>query len=153
MIEIEFDGQQVLSALNRLIQAGADLKPAYQDIGEYLVRSTKQRAGTGVGPDGTPWAALSPATIKRKKHGKPLVGESKRLLSEIHYLVTNDGVEVGSPMEYAATMQFGAAKHSFTGGRTPWGDIPAREFLGLSAEDEMAVLDILQEHLEMASAG
>jgi hypothetical protein len=47
MITIEFDGARVLSALNRLLQAVADPKPAYRDIGEYLVRSTKQRGGAG----------------------------------------------------------------------------------------------------------
>ncbi|WP_275100140.1 phage virion morphogenesis protein [Sedimenticola hydrogenitrophicus] len=153
MITIEFEAQPVLTALSRLLQAGADLKPAYQDIGEYLVRSTKQRGADGLAPDGTAWAPLSPVTIERKGHDTPLVGESKRLLSEIHYQITADGVEVGSALEYAGTMHFGAAKHSFAGGQTPWGDIPAREIVGLSEDDGAAVLDILQEHLEAAVGG
>jgi phage gpG-like protein len=99
MITIEYDDSRVMATLDRLLQAVADPKPAYRDIGEYLVRSTKQRGGAGTAPDGTPWAALSPITIERKGNATPLVGESKRLLSEIHYRVTNDGVEVGSPME------------------------------------------------------
>jgi hypothetical protein len=56
-----------------------------------------------------------------------------------------------SPREDAPTHQFGAKKHSFTGGKTPWGDIPARPFLGLSAADRVEVLAILQEHLERAA--
>lgn len=153
MIQIEIDDSDVLAALNGLLAAGKDLTPAYQDIGEYLVQSTKNRFAAGEAPDGTPWAPLSPVTVARKGHSRPLIGESRRLGTEISYLVLGDGVEVGSPMEYAATQQLGAKKGSFTGGRAPWGDIPARPFLGLSEDDKAAVLDILQEHLEGGLGG
>jgi phage gpG-like protein len=85
---------------------------------------------------------------------KPLIGESKRLGDEIHYAASDSGVEVGSPMEYAAVQQFGAGKGEF--GRTkrgapiPWGDIPARPFLGLSDVDKLMVMDILNDHLAAA---
>ncbi|MGZ8246136.1 phage virion morphogenesis protein [Methylomagnum sp.] len=29
----------------------------------------------------------------------------------------------------------------------PWGDIPAREMLGLSSEDQAAILGIVEDHL------
>jgi len=54
----------------------------------------------------------------------------------------------------AATQQFGAAKGAF--GRTkfngpiPWGNIPARPFLGISEEDESNLVDMLREYLEEA---
>jgi phage virion morphogenesis protein len=150
MITVEIDDREVLAALQRLVATGADLTPVYYDIGEYLVTSTKDRFAAGVAPDGTPWAPLSPVTVARKGHGKPLIGESRRLGTEIHYLVLGDGVEVGSSLEYAGTQQLGAKAKSFTGGKSPWGDIPARPFLGLSEDDQAAVLDILQEHLELA---
>lgn len=150
MIKIEIDDREVLAALQRLAAAGSDLTPVYQDIGEYLVDATKRRFAAGEAPDGTPWAPLSPVTVARKGHNKPLIGESGRLGTEIHYLVLGDGVEVGSSLEYAGTQQLGAKAKSFTGGKSPWGDIPARPFLGLSAEDKSNVLDILQEHLEGA---
>jgi len=150
MIKIDIDDRDVLASLNHLLSAGADLKPAYQDIGEYLIDSTKRRFAAGEAPDGSPWAELSPVTIERKGHAKPLIGESRRLGVEISYLVLDDGVEIGSPMEYAGVQQFGAKARSFSGGKSPWGDIPARPFLGLSGDDKTAVLDILQEHLEQA---
>jgi phage gpG-like protein len=61
------------------------------------------------------------------------------------------GVEVGSSLEYAAVQQFGARQGQL--GRTrrgapiPWGDIPPRPFLGLSAADRQEILGILAEHL------
>jgi phage virion morphogenesis protein len=173
MIQVEIDDKQVMAALNRLLETGADMTPAMRDIGEYLVTSTRQRFQDGVAPDGTPWAPNSATTFdlligglgksnfgksgRLNKRGagrvagkKPLIGETKQLSTKIFPRATAHSVEVGSPLEYAATQQFGAKKHSFTGGKTPWGDIPARPFLGLSDDDQRAVLDILQEHLEGA---
>ena len=107
---------------------------------------------------------------------KPLIGETHRLSSEISAQAGRDRVEVGSPMVYAAVQQFGAKmgefgrysqvsrwrkyekgdfrKHAGTvkGFPIPWGDIPARPFLGLSNGDVDQVLTIVHEHL-MAAAG
>ena len=61
----------------------------------------------------------------------------------------------GSPMVYAAAMQFGAAQGAF--GRTrrngpiPWGNIPARPFLGISADDETNILGALAGWIERAA--
>lgn len=169
MIEVDIDDRQVLEALERLQRSGADMKPAMQDIGEYLVVSTRERFEAGEAPDGTPWApntetaylgylgAFKNSTRKdgrlnargtdRAVGKKPLIGESRQLSTKIHARATAYSVEVGSPMEYAGVHQFGAKKGSFTGGRTPWGDIPARPFLGLSGDDRRELLEILQEHL------
>jgi len=43
--------------------------------------------------------------------------------------------------------QFGGTRSAFP---NLWGDIPARPFLGISAEDEVAVLDIIDEWLTQA---
>ena len=60
---------------------------------------------------------------------------------------------VGSSLEYAAVQQFGARRGEF--GRTrrgapiPWGDIPARPFLGVSRVDRVEILDILAGYLAL----
>lgn len=79
---------------------------------------------------------------------RPLVGESKRLSREIVYQVGPGQVEIGSAMIQAAVMQFGARARSFTGGRNPWGDIPARPFIGASDADIEALGRILSDHLD-----
>lgn len=177
MITIEVDDRRVLDVLNGLIARLNDLTPAMQTIGEYLVGSTKRRFTTSMGPDGIRWAPNSQVTYLRmieKAHGvtlksgqinakgagmaiakKPLIGETHRLSSEISARASRDSVEVGSPMVYAATQQFGAAKGAFgrdrRGHPIPWGTIPPRPFIGLSATDADQVLTIVGEHLAAAA--
>ena len=61
-------------------------------------------------------------------------------------------VGVPSPAStYAGTHQFGAKKGQYgstsRGQPIPWGDIPAREFLGLSDDDESEIVDIVSGYL------
>jgi phage virion morphogenesis protein len=176
MINIQYDDKQVMGAMQRLMQASSRMRPAFQSIGEYLVLSIKRRFQTSTAPDGTVWAANSEATMmamlhKRgglsKKTGKitkrgqglasakkPLIGESQQLSTKIHYVADDQSVQVGSARTYAAVQQFGAKRGEFgrskRGSPIPWGDIPARPFLGVSTEDKLAILDILEEHIEAA---
>lgn len=173
-ITLELDQRPVADALRGLMQHLDDLTPAMQDIGEYLTVSTKQRFQAGVAPSGAKWAPNTPLTLSRKKGSKPLIGETKRLSTEILSHADRDAVEVGSNLVYAAIQQFGAkmgqfGRYSQLSRRTayaptdfrhhagtqkgfpiPWGNIPARPFLGLSDDDVTAVLDIVQEHIDLA---
>ncbi|HHN75459.1 MAG TPA: phage virion morphogenesis protein [Acidobacteria bacterium] len=157
MITIEIDDHEIQAALRRLQRQIGDLTPAMQEIGEYLVQSTKDRFARAEDPEGNPWPALSPVTIERKGHDKPLVGESKRLSSEIFVRPDRDSVEVGSALEYAAVQQFGARKGEFGTDRhgrpIPWGDISKRPFIGLSNDDRAEILDIIEEYLARAIGG
>lgn len=132
--------------LGALAAAGRDLTPLMRSIGEYLVRVTRDRFADERAPDGTPWQPLSETTRRRKRRNKDrILTESGALGMQIVYRAGPTEVLVGSPLVYAATHQFGAKKGAF--GRTsrgspiPWGDIPARPFLGLSDadRDEIAV--------------
>lgn len=158
-IRIEIDDDAARAALERLAELGGNLRPAMEDIGELLIVRTRERFAASTGPDGTPWAPKSPVTLERYRARrvnapKPLIGESRRLSSEIHKRVGDNEVSVGSALIYAAVQQLGAARGAF--GRTargapiPWGRIPARPFLGLSTQDRADIVDILVEHLEGA---
>jgi len=171
MIRIEIKDDVVQAALNALIDAGSDLEPALRDIGEYLTKSTKERFIEGKAPDGTAWAPNTDLTLSRKKGDKPLIGESKRLSNELAYDLLGDGLEFGSSLEYAAVQQFGAKMGEFgrysqvarynkydekdfrryagtkKGFPLPWGDIPARPYLGISDDDRINIVAILMEHL------
>jgi phage gpG-like protein len=175
MIQVEIDDRELRAALGELLRRVQDPTPALRDIGEYLVASTRRRFAAGRAPDGTPWAPNSPVTVMqylarfdssfRRRGGgltkagaaraaakRPLIGETRRLSSEIAYRLIPGGVAVGSSLEYAAVQQFGARRGEF--GRTrrgapiPWGDIPARPFLGVSRVDRVAILDILAGYLD-----
>lgn len=166
MITISVDDRNVLAALNDMIGKVSDISPALQDIGEHLAETTKRRFDTSTAPDGSKWEPNTQTTIlnylggtkgnytkagKLSKKGservmgkKPLIGESRSLMSTINYLVSGNSVEIGSPMIYSAMQQFGGSKTEFP---NLWADIPARPFLGLSDDDRTNILDILAEYL------
>ena len=159
MFKQVFNNQPIVQALRGLQGQLVEMKPVFDDMGEALLRSHKDRFKTGTAPDGTAWAPKKPATIERyRREGdgeltRPLIGPSRRLGNEIHYLSTHLGLEIGSNLEYAGTMQTGAAKGAFGsdmhGRPIPWGFIPARVWLGLSDQDERNMLDIVDEHLHL----
>lgn len=157
MIRLVFNTDELIAHLGRAEQALGDLTPVHQDIGEFMVEATKKRFLTSTAPDGTQWRPKSSATIARYKakgdgnKTKPLIGPSGRLGKEITPLATRAQVEIGSSLEYSGVMQGGAARGAFgttkRGSPIPFGDIPARVFLGISDTEERSILDIVDEHL------
>lgn len=162
MIRIIFNGTPIVEALRSAQERLADMTPVHQDIGEYMIESTKGRFRAGIAPDGSTWAPKSAATIARYRRlgdgnlTKPLLGPSGRLSNEIVMAAGRSEVEIGSNLEYSGVMQTGAGKGQFgrtrRGGPIPWGNIPARVWLGLSDVDERNILDIVDEHLGDAIA-
>lgn len=158
MFRVEFKFEGIAAALRRASQSLSDMTPIHEDIGEYMVEATKERFKKGVDPSGNAWTPKKQATRDRYKargdgdRPDPLIGPSKRLSTEIQRFASRDEVEIGSSLEYSGTMQGGAMKGAFgsdrRGGPLPWGDIPARVWLGISEEDEHNILDIVDEHLE-----
>lgn len=158
MYRVEITGEgEVLGALNRLLAASDNTLPAMQDIGEYLIESTRQRFRDMLGPAGEPWVPNTEVTQDAAEargdryDPRPLFGPTRRLSSEILAFAGNHEVTVGSALIQAAVMHFGAEQGEFgtsaRGGPLPWGDIPARPFIGISRDDETQVLAILGEYL------
>lgn len=171
MIRLEINDTPANAALDELARVLADMTPAMQEIGEFLTTSTKDRFAAGLAPDGTPWAPKSEVTKDAyRRRGdrvddRPLFGPSGMLSQQIFSIATPTSVEVGSPMNYAGVMQMGAAQGAFGAaigkdklGRDhfhhiPWGDIPARPFIGLSESDLTGVQDIVAKYLAAAAQG
>ena len=75
----------------------------------------------------------------------------------INYQVQGeDAVGIGSPMVYAGTFHFGAKSGEFGFGvyasrngsfPIPWGDIPARRFLGMSQAGRDNVVNLVRSYL------
>lgn len=173
-ITIEFDSAPVTAALDRLLAAlgPAGMAPAMKEVGEVLQESTKQRFVTSTAPDGTRWAPNAQATFEsylnrdgknfnkdgrlgvrgaaRAMSKKPLVDTGVLADTIVWQLVDGGaGVEVGTN-RFAGEWDGGAAVHQF-GNRK--GTIPARPILGLSAGDEVEVLDVVERHLLDALEG
>lgn len=154
-VSVDINDQEVVSALQSLQHQIGNTAPVLKQIGELLIDSTRQRFQTTTDPDGNKWDDNSAVTLqryarrfktKRKqriKSKKPGTGETKQLRTQISYNVNGDQLEWGSPLIYAATFNFGAKQYQFGKG-APWGDIPAREFLGLSDTDRSNILDIIR---------
>ena len=154
-IEVTFDDAKVQRALRRLIAAGRDMTPAMRDIGEHLLNTTRERFVDQKAPDGKLWATLSPVTRERKRRNKDKILTLEGYLrGNLAYRAGPDQVEVGSPSIYAGTHQFGAKKGAFgktaRGAPIPWGDIPARPFLGLSDDDQDEIGRIVARYLAEA---
>ena len=167
MIESEFNDAAVRLALGRLEAALTDMTPVYQRLGEMLVQSTQDRMQRGEQPDGTSFAPRSAVTLARYaklglSFGAPL-NQSGKMRGQIAFDAGADYVEVGSNAIQAAVMQFGAAQGEFGAsigkdklGRDhfhtiPWGDIPARPFIGLSDEDQTNIVAEVEKWLERAA--
>ncbi|MDO4706717.1 phage virion morphogenesis protein [Vandammella animalimorsus] len=157
MLTIKYQGQAVQTALGKLIAALDNPQPMLHKIGREMAESTMRRFPAAKAPDGTPWAPkgeLAQRKSPRTKH-KPLQGETLALATGIIHQVRGQTIEIGSAQEYAAVHQFGAAQGSLWQGRdkrgrraqSPWGDIPARPYLGINAGDEQTIIDIVQEYL------
>lgn len=163
-VRLEVENDQITPALAQVAAALGNPLSLFQDLGEYLVKSTTDRFPTGRAPDGSVWAPKSPVTLAaygaRKSNRvdrRPLFGPSGALSSTINYEAFPDRLEWGSPMIYAAVQQLGAAKGAFgqtsRGAPIPWGNIPARPFAGISAEDEVQMIDIVGEWFETSARG
>lgn len=171
---IDINDNKLRAELAALSGRATAVRPMLKLIGEALVESTKRRFADSVGPDGRKWAENSETTkelyankfkASRTKKGrrsaagkkriankKPLIGETRSLSTTITYQVRAGTLSVGSPMEYASTHQFGARRGQFgrsrRGGPIPWGNVPARPFLGISAADRDEILALVREILE-----
>ncbi len=174
MITITVNDAQVQAALARLQQRTSNLAPVMQDIGEYMVEATKQRFAQSKAPDGTPWAPNKPSTLARylgkyggsyKKDGtlskkgaaragskKPLMGESGTLSSAIYSKPGATSVVIGSAQVYSAVQQFGAKQGAFGRNKRnaplPWGDIPARPFMGVNDADARNIVATVGDYLD-----
>lgn len=153
-ITVENNSQTALDALGQLLARASDPEPALLLIGEELVDSTKQRFQDGKDPDGNIWKANTQTTLdfyfqefgtKQARNKKPLTGKSRELQTTITYQLNGSELLVGSPLPYAAMQQFGGT--TAPDSMIPGKEIPARPFLGISADDEATILDIVTEYL------
>lgn len=170
-VTIEYDDQLVRAALNRLLSAGGDLSPVMAEIAGHMEASTRKAFRDERSPDGTKWPALSETTKKRRRKSghTPIrfLEQSGDLASSLQADSDATSAIVGTNLPYATTHQFGASKGEFgsfsviarviRGKHTrlksspkvqvPWGNIPARPFLGVSEKDREQIVDTLNDYL------
>lgn len=146
-IEIQLDASQAQAALHGIgNQLGPDAQALLlKDIGEYLLKATRDRAAGEVSPAGTPWAALSPRYAARKAKQRPGLGllkfDNHMLGDKFSFQVSPGEVLVGTNAPYGARQQFGG------------GGIPARPWLGVSDADDEGIAELVIKRLQGGLAG
>lgn len=162
MIEIKLKDEVVQTALRQLAERLTDMTEAMEEIGEALMVSTRDRMTAGKMPDGAAFAPRSQATLDRYAAMRPPARPRGGPLNLYGHLIGGifpeagpDSVRIGSNAIQAAVMQFGQAQgasgRTARDGAIPWGNIPARPYLGISDEDRSAITGIVGEWLERAA--
>ena len=161
-IKIELDQTRLRVLLHGLIEAGKDLShitaPVSEKIKAISIRAFKTESDPATG---AAWPDLSPVTLAiRKKKGitdEKKLQVSRNLLSSIVADHGKNFATVGTNVPYAAIQNFGGKKGSSGRGKyktkkgsfpIPWGDIPARPYLGLSVAHERQIHDLVAAKIE-----
>lgn len=160
---LETTGAQAIErAMAGLAARFGDLTGLMEGIGLTLESSTIERFETGRAPDGSAW---TPSIRARTEGGKTLV-DTSQLRSSITSEADATSVAIGTNKIYAGVHQFGATiraksapflMFALPGGlglrRVKEVQIPARPFLGLSAEDEAEILAQTKDYARDALGG
>lgn len=137
-LQWRIETERLERALQALADRGGNARPAFEAIGEDLLLSHRDRFDAQESPDGEPWEPLSEAYRKRKKRRKDEILVLNTYLRDTQrYQADDDQLEYGSDRVYAASMHFG----------DPERGIPAREWLGLSPDDESGAVQTLLDFM------
>lgn len=178
IIHAELHDAEAQAALQALLDRMAHRRPFFAAVGERLLASSMDRFRTQTGPDGVPWVSLRPATVRARtrkgqlpltilrSNSKGKIGSS--LAGSIHYIASDDDVQIGSPLPYAGIHQQGGTIEKPEGSRYMVGrrfarrdqgggrdvkirahsiTIPARPYLGFTTADEEGVLEDAEDWL------
>lgn len=143
-LTIEHSGLEAAAArLNAL--GGREFRHDLLEIaGATAEGGARRRIGEEkMSPEGVPWAAWSERYAATRRAGKSLLQSDGGLLDSLAHEVDPSGshAAIGSNLVYAAIHQFGDEEASGEGG------IPARPYLGLSAQDDQDLLDAVDEFI------
>jgi len=157
-ITIQADSSPIEAVLNQLGNFDSLKDRLFDEIGAGLVDSVQHRFLTGTDVDGNPWKI----SWRARMQGGETLRDTGRLMNSYTHNVLSNGVEVGTDVAYAPHLHYGATilpKNGqyitfAVGGqyrKVKQSIIPPRTQLGIDAEDEVMVLDIvgsfIDEHL------
>ena len=157
-IIIQADSSPIEAVLKQLGSFDSLKAQLFDEIGAGLESSVHNRFLTGTDVDGNPWKI----SWRARMQGGETLRDTGRLMNSYTHNVLSSGVEVGTDVAYAPHLHYGATilpKNGqyitfAVGGqyrKVKQSILPPRTQLGLDAEDEVMVLDIvgsfIDEHL------
>lgn len=157
-VNIEFNIQDALDAMLHIEAAIDDMSGLFEHMGEVLLDIHEARFNAQESPDGIPWQALSPwyQESKPKQKDKILTLDGN-LRSTLHWQIEGNTLLFGTNLIYGAIHQFGGTIKPVKGNALNVGGcpvkqvvIPARPWLGISAQDKLLLVDVVREHLGFA---
>lgn len=164
---------EATAQLRMLLDRMSNRQGFFKAVGDQLVGSTGENFRGEHDPSGAPWVPLAPATIRaRQRRGKSqirILSETGVLSGSVHAEATNNDVRIGSAVPYAAIHQLGGTVQKQAGSRWMAGrrfarrdkhpegrdvgirahaiTIPARPYLGVSADDEVSIMEMAEAWL------
>ena len=152
-ITLKADGSSALVQLHDQL-LGYDKHAMFDEIGAYGVSSTQMRFVDQTGVDGNPWKQSWRAKLQNGETQR----DTGRLMNSMTHNVIDNGVEWGTNVEYAIPLHFGAhilpktSQYLVFNVAGNWRkvkevNIPSRTFLGINAEDDEEILNIIGRHL------
>jgi phage virion morphogenesis protein len=138
---------------HRVVDGLDDTSGLMADMAQYLYNAARDNFANERSPDGIAWAPRSPATLEAyRRQGSPWGRILQKEGGLFDSLATESGRDFASVFvnrPYGAVHQFGAAKGAFgktkRGAPIPWGNIPARPFLGVGEKQEEDIKAIVEE--------
>ena len=154
-ITIEADSSPIEAVLKQLGNFDSLKSQLFDEIGAGLVSSVQHRFLTGTDVDGNPWKI----SWRARMQGGETLRDTGRLMNSYTHNVLVNGVEVGTDVVYAPYLHFGATilpKNGqyitfAVGGqyrKVKQSVLPPRTQLGINAEDEAMVLDIVGSFID-----
>ena len=142
------DESPIMAVLTKL--AGFDKSAMFDEIGSELVTSTQLRFHDQHDVEGNPWKQ----SWRAKMQGGQTLRDTGRLMNSYTHNVLSSGVEVGTNVEYAPYLHYGATILPKNGQyitfavagqyrKVKQSVLPPRTQLGINANDEEMVLDIV----------
>lgn len=150
---VDINDKSVRHGFERLENGMERTEPLMDAIGTGVAGSTHLRFVSQSDPEGGSWTALNPGYAAGKRNSRILT-ESGRLRDSINARSSKNEARVGTNLVYAAIHQFGgtitpkSSSHLFFRiGGVPVAaksvTIPARPYLGISADDETMIADVV----------
>ena len=154
-ITIKADSSPIEAILTRLNKFNADKSKMFNDIGDDMLHATRQRFEDQRDVDGNPWKMSWRARLQGGETGR----DDGHLFNGMSYNVLSNGVEWGANQTYAHVFHYGAHITPKNGQYITFAaagqyrkvkevNIPSRTFLGINAEDEATVLDIVGSFID-----
>ena len=139
MTQITLDIRE-LGALNAQLArlSALDLDGLTADLALQGESQTRRRiSDEKTGPDGAAWPEWSEGYAATRHGGQSLLESDGHLIASLESGADGDTAWWGSDMVYAATHQFGDASRN----------IPARPYLGISAQNKRELADLIDHFL------